>query len=211
MNRPRLVQQLLALPLFHAEWVLWLLLFLSVVSIAVMVERWLFYRKRRVDLVSLRRDFSGALAKRDYAVATAVLEKHDSLETNSVLFALRSHLAGPAAVEELLIGAACKERERYDSRLGLLANIASNAPFIGLFGTVLGIMRAFNDLSANSRDSSLAVMSGVAEALTATAVGLLVAIPALVAFNVFKRSVKVATNNGQYLARMLLAHLKSVA
>jgi biopolymer transport protein ExbB len=54
-------------------------------------------------------------------------------------------------------------------------------------------------------------MSGVAEALTATAVGLLVAIPALVAFNVFKRSVKVATNNAQFLARTLLAHLKSVA
>jgi biopolymer transport protein ExbB len=140
-----------------------------------------------------------------------VLEPHDTLETNVVLFALRQHGLGPDAVEDLVIGALTKERERYDARLDFLATLASNAPFVGLFGTVLGIIRAFNDLASDIAQAGAAVMAGVAEALVATAVGLLVAIPAVVAFNVFKRRVKLASNNAQLLSRILLAHLKSLS
>jgi biopolymer transport protein ExbB/TolQ len=209
-NQDDIVKHLLALPFFHAGWVLWLLLLLSVASIAAMIERAAFFRKRRVDVHAVRRDFDAALGKQDYESAARVLEKIDSLETNVVLFGLRRHAAGPDAVEDLMTGALPKEKERYDARLDLLASLASNAPFIGLFGTVLGIIRAFNDLAASSHEASTAVMAGVAEALVATAVGLLVAIPSLVAFNVFKGRVRSAVNNAQLLSCTLLAHLKSI-
>jgi len=205
------VQRLLDLPLFHAEWVLWLLLALSLISIAVMAERAWFYRSHRVDLQVVRRDFTAALTKKDYQEAARVLSLVDSLETNVALFALRGQASGPDAVEDLVIGAMSKEKESYDHHLNFLATLASNAPFIGLFGTVLGIIRAFKDLSGNIQAASTAVMAGVAEALVATAVGLLVAIPAVVAFNMFKRRVKLAMNNAQLLSRILLAHLKSVS
>jgi biopolymer transport protein ExbB/TolQ len=203
------VKRLLELPLFHATWVLWFLLAVSVVSVALMAERAVFFRKRRIDLNAVRRDFTAALQRQDYEGAGRTLQAFDSLETNVTLFALREHASGPDAVESLIAGVIPKERERYEASLDLLATIASNAPFVGLFGTVLGIIRAFKDLAGNIHDASSAVMAGIAEALVTTAVGLFVAIPALIAFNLFKRRVKKATNNANLLCGILLAHLKS--
>jgi biopolymer transport protein ExbB/TolQ len=204
-----LVGALTSLPVFHAEWVLWLLVALSLVSIGVMLERVLFYRRHTIDIDGLRQHFAADLAKSDYEAAAKLLAQHDSLETNVVLFGLREHGKGAEAVEDLISGATPKEKERYDQRLNFLATIASNAPFIGLFGTVLGIIRSFKDLSGNISEASSAVMAGIAEALIATAVGLLVAIPAVVAFNYFKGRVKRAMNNTHLLAKVLLAQLKA--
>lgn len=206
-----IVQRILDLPLFHAGWVLYFLLLLSLASFAVIFERLAFYRSRRVDVQAIRAEFAAALDKNDYAAAAAVLTAKDSLETNAVLFGLRQHAAGPDAVEDLVSGAITKEKERYDARLDILATLASNAPFVGLFGTVLGIIRAFKDLAESAQTANVAVMAGVAEALVATAVGLFVAIPAVVAFNAFKGRVKRATNNAQFLSRVLLAHLKATS
>ena len=97
----------------------------------------------------------------------------------------------------------------YARRLGFLATLDSNAPYIGLFGTVLGIVKAFKDLASNMAEASSSVMGGIAEALVATAVGLVVAIPAVVAFNVFKGTVADAVTDCQLLARLLLARLKA--
>lgn len=200
----------MGLPIFQAEWVLWLLLGLSVASVAVMTERYLFFRKHAIDATAVRLRLSELLAEGDLMGAAEFLQKYDSLETNTVLFGLRDYARGPEAVEDLLQAAARKERARYEQRLGFLATVASNAPFIGLFGTVLGIIRAFKDLSGNMAEASSAVMGGMAEALIATAVGLLVAIPAVVAFNMLKARVKDVADDGNLLAATLLAALKSV-
>lgn len=203
-----LVQYLLGLPVFRSEWVLWLLLGLSIASIAVMVERWFFYRAHRVDVDGVRAGLSAALAKGDFEAAARSLE-HDALETRIVLAGLKAYEKGPESVEDLIVGALGRERGRYEKRLGFLATLASNAPYIGLFGTVLGIVRSFRDLASNMDEASTAVMAGIAEALVATAVGLLVAIPAVIAYNHFKAKVKDAVTEGQLLARVLLAELKA--
>src|SRR5512137_764039 len=100
-----LVQNLLSLPVFRSEWVLWLLLSLSLLSVAVMVERWIFYRRRKVDFDSLRDEFAKQMAKGDFEAAAKLLAKTDSLETNVVLAGLRGYGKGPESVEELLAGA----------------------------------------------------------------------------------------------------------
>lgn len=205
-----IVSELLELPLFHAAWVLWLLLAVSLVAVAVMVERSVFYRRHRVDVDALRTAMTRALDQGDFEEAARGLRRHDSLETNVVLFGLLAHRSGPDSVQDLIEGAMSREKQRYDRGLDLLATVASNAPFVGLFGTVLGIIRAFHDLSRNVAAGSEAVMAGIAEALIATAVGLLVAIPAVIAFNAFKARVRHATGNTQLLARVLLAKLKAV-
>ena len=205
-----LVQTLLRLPVFRSEWVLYLLLGLSVVSVAVMVERWVFFRLHRVDAGALRGELTGLLAAGNFQAAARVLQRHDALSTNVVLIGLRSSEMGPESVEDLISGAFGQERARYERRLQFLATLASNAPYIGLFGTVLGIVRSFRDLAANMADASSAVMAGIAESLIATALGLLVAIPAVVAFNVFKGKVKDAVVDGQMLSRVLLSQLKAV-
>lgn len=205
-----LIGTLMELPIFQAEWVLWVLLGLSLTSVAVMVERFLFYRRHRVDMTAVRTRLTELLDGGDLQGAAEYLSQFDSLETNTVLFGLRDYARGPDSVEDLLQGAARKERARYERWLPFLATVASNAPFIGLFGTVLGIIRAFKDLSSNMAEASGAVMAGIAEALIATAVGLLVAIPAVIAFNYLKGRVKHIADDGHLLCATLLSFLKSV-
>lgn len=206
-----LIQALLQLPIFQAEWVLWLLIALSVASVAVMIERFIFYRRRAVTIEPIRAELDRRLAERDIAGAIAYMEAFGSLETNVVLHGLRSSADGPDAVQDVMDGVARVERALYERRLSFLATTASNAPFIGLFGTVLGIIKAFRDLSDNLSQASSSVMAGIAEALIATAVGLLVAIPAVVAFNVFKGKVRQHMDNMHLLAKTLTAKLKSAA
>ena len=89
-----------------------------------------------------------------------------------------------------------REMERLESRLGFLASVGSAGPFIGLFGTVVGIMTSFQAI-AGSKSTSLAVVApGIAEALLATAIGLLAAIPAVLAYN------KLSADAGKISARM---------
>jgi biopolymer transport protein ExbB/TolQ len=204
-----LVQNLLSLPVFRSEWVLWLLLGLSLLSVAVMVERWIFYRRRKVNFDSLRDEFTKCLDKGDFEAAAKLLAKTDSIETNVTLAGLRGYDKGPESVEDLLAGAMSREKGMYERRLSILATLASNSPYIGLFGTVLGIVRAFKDLSKDIASASSGVMAGIAEALVATAVGLLVAIPAVIAYNVFKGMVKDSVTNTEALSRLLLAELKA--
>lgn len=204
-----LIQTLLGLPIFQAEWVLWLLLALSAISLAVIVERLVFYRRHTINIDEVRNHLSTHLKEGDFSGAAEYLKSFDSLETNVVLFGLRDHKSGAESVQDLIVGAEGKEQARFEKRLNYLATVASNAPFIGLFGTVLGIIRAFNDLSADMSEASGAVMAGIAEALIATAVGLLVAIPAVIAFNVLKARVKGFVNNLHLLSGILLASLKS--
>jgi biopolymer transport protein ExbB len=204
-----LIATLMQLPIFQAEWVLWLLIALSLASVAVMVERVWFYRNHAIDASAVRAELRRLLDDGDLNGAAEYLSRFDSLETNTVLFGLRDYARGPDSVEDLLQSAARKERARYERRLTFLATVASNAPFIGLFGTVLGIIRAFKDLSSNMAEASGAVMAGIAEALIATAVGLLVAIPAVFAFNYLKGRVKTIADDGGLLCATLLASLKA--
>jgi biopolymer transport protein ExbB/TolQ len=208
-NSHGIIQTLLGLPIFHAEWVLWLLIGLSVISMAIIVERLIFYRRHAIDIETVKNNLSNHLKAGDFESAASYLRKFDALETNVVLFGLRDHQSGADSVQDLIAGAAGKETARFEKRLNYLATVASNAPFIGLFGTVLGIIRAFNDLSSNMSEASGAVMAGIAEALIATAVGLLVAIPAVIAFNGLKAKVKGLSDNLHLLTGILLANLKS--
>jgi biopolymer transport protein ExbB/TolQ len=204
-----LIQTLLSLPVFRSEWVLYLLLALSIVSVGVILERWSFFRGRAFDVDLVRDELSTTLVRGDFEAAAKLLDQHDSLATNVVLVGLKAYRKGPEAVEDLIAGALGRERCRFERRLNFLATLASNAPYVGRFGTVLGIVRSFRDLSTNMADASSAVRAGIAAALIATAVGLMVAIPAVVAFNVFKGKVKDAVSDCQLLARIVLSELKT--
>jgi biopolymer transport protein ExbB len=203
-----LIQTLLGLPIFHTEWVLWLLIGLSVLSVGVIVERWIFYVRHTVPIEALRRGLVQKLTSGDIDGAGKLLGLHDSLETNVVLAGLRAYEQGPESVEDLMAGALGEERGRYETRLQMLATLASNAPYIGLFGTVLGIVRSFKDMASNMSDASAGVMAGIAESLLATAAGLLVAIPAVMAFNYFKGVVKKRVTSAETLSFMVLAQMK---
>ncbi len=193
-----------------AEWVLWVLVLLSFACIYVMIERVIFYKKRTIDIHDVRGRFNEALDLRDYKKAADVLQGVDAMETRVVLFGMRHHERGPDAVEDLLAGALATEKVRYDKGLGFLATVGSNAPFIGLFGTVIGIINAFDNLAAGTDEGAKLVMAAIAEALVATGVGILVAIPAVMAYNIFKGRTKGAASQAELLGRSLISHLRGV-
>lgn len=209
MKNNGIVETLMGLPIFHAEWVLYLLIVMSVVSVGVMIERALFFRRHRIDIDTVRSQLKTHLVRGDFHGAAELLSGYDSLETNVVLCGLREHDTGPDSVEDLIRGAEAKEKLRYNKWLSFLATVGSNSPFIGLFGTVLGIIRAFADLGADMGGAGGSVMAGISEALIATAVGLLVAIPAVIAYNAFSGRVKTVVANSELLSRTLLSALKA--
>jgi biopolymer transport protein ExbB len=104
-----------------------------------------------------------------------------------------------------MASARSRERLAMEKHLGILGTLGNNCPFIGLFGTVLGIIKAFADLSHNQGGGAAVVMAGIAEALVATAVGLMVAIPAVVAYNVFQGRVRRTLGRVDAVAHLILA------
>lgn len=194
--------------LIGAEWVLWVLVALSILSVLAMVERAVFYGKRNIDLQSVRLRFEKMLGKKDLDGAAKYLEEQgDSMQARVVLFGLRDWRSGVASVEDRMNGALATEKERYGKLLPFLGTIGNNAPFIGLFGTVLGIIGAFDSLQSGSEEASQQVMGAISEALVATGVGLLVAIPAVIAFNIFRSRIKKSVAETDLLGRTLLAHM----
>ena len=105
--------------------------------------------------------------------------------------ALSTELTGVANVERAMRRATSQEITRWERALTFLATTASATPFIGLFGTVWGIMNAFRGLSVTQSATIQAVAPGISEALIATAAGLFAAIPAVVAYNYFARQIRV--------------------
>lgn len=192
-----------------AEWVLWLLVLLSFACIFIMVQKVVFLRARRLPVHELRVKLNDAFDKRDYKAAGELLANNDTMEAKTLLFAMRHHERGAEGVEDLLAGALATEKVRYETGLNFLATVGSNAPFIGLFGTVIGIINAFDNLAEGSAEGAKLVMAAIAEALIATGVGILVAIPAVMAYNYFKGQIKVSVSQTELLGRSLTSHLRS--
>jgi len=204
-----------------AGWVLWLMLVLSVVSLAIMLERaWLFWSLRD-DVEALMRELGRLLRAGDLDGARRRLEASPSAEAAVVVAGVVEADLGADAAAEAMAGASALQRLKLERRLAYLGTLGNNAPFIGLLGTVIGIVGAFEELgkagtpvagaaATASQLAPQAVMSNIAEALVATAVGLIVAIPAVFAFNTFQRLVKTTLANTEALSHILLAHLRAV-
>lgn len=203
---------------FGAAWVMWLMLALSVVSVAIILERAWYFWSLRDDLGVLAKELRASLLE-SVEAAQKRMEASPSVEAQVVLAGLSMADRGHAAAEEAMTGAIALSRMKLERRLAYLGTLGNNAPFIGLFGTVIGVVQAFAALGeaakapvAQATSQALApqaVMSSIAEALVATAVGLAVAIPAVAANNFFQRMIKSTLANTEALSRILLAHLKA--
>jgi biopolymer transport protein ExbB len=198
-------------------WILVLMLVLSIISLAIMLERAWFYWSLRDNIDELMRDLGRFLREGDLQGARRRLEASPSAEAAVVVAGLVEADRGATAAEEAMDGASALQRTKLEKRLAFLGTLGNNAPFIGLLGTVIGIVAAFDELSkvkmaAAAQSAQLApeaVMARISEALVATAIGILIAIPAVMAFNGFQRVVRTTVANTEGLGHMLLAHLKA--
>jgi biopolymer transport protein ExbB len=202
-----------------AAWVLWLLIALSLVSVAVGLERAVVFRRLEGDVALLVRELRKLLRNGDADGGKRLMADSRSVPATVVAAGLAEAELGADAAEEAMAAAIGLERKRLEKRLLFLGTVGNNAPFVGLLGTVIGIVGAFEELGkpqamvgAMGAASALAperVMSTIAEALVATAVGLVVAIPAVAAFNYFQGRVTQALADAETLGHVLLAHLKA--
>lgn len=195
--------------LLGAEWVLWLLVVLSVISVGIMFERWRFFRKCDYDPAALSERMVPFVRAGDHEGARKALAETPGMEAAVLGEGLKVFDRGAAAVEEAMAAAMARERPLLERHLAFLGTLGNNAPFIGLFGTVLGIIVAFQSLAEAERESAKLVMAGISEALVATAVGILVALPAVVAFNAFQRRVRRVVSHTDSLSHVLLAEAKA--
>jgi biopolymer transport protein ExbB len=191
-------------------WVLWILMLASVLSVAVMIERWLVFRAAsRGDAAALMDALAARLEEHDVDGAWKLARESGRVEGRVAAAGLENFAKGPAAVEEVMFARWLREKMLLERWLIVLGTLGNNAPFIGLFGTVLGIIKAFNDLALTGQGGVTVVMAGISAALIATAFGILVAIPAVVANNYFLTRLKQIQTNTDSLSRILLAYLKN--
>ena len=190
-----------------SRWVLWLLLSLSLVAVAVMLERiWFFIQSRRQH--SQVQKALDTMRKSGCQAALVDLQNAQSMEAEVARACLVNEADGAHAVEEHVASTIELQRLRYERGLAFLGTLGNNAPFIGLFGPVLGIIRAFHDLAGNSAAGASVVMAGIAEALVATGIGLLVALPAVAMYNLFARHVETSAAAATGIGHAILAYIK---
>jgi biopolymer transport protein ExbB len=203
-----LTQKLLPVALLGAEWVLWLLVILSVASVAIMIERLWYFSSTGLDFEAVYRDLKTLLTRGEVDKARERIKGMTGIEAQVVSAGLTEFIRGADAVEKSMASVKAKARLQLERNLAYLGTVGNNAPFVGLFGTVIGVIRAFHDLAAKRGQGPEAVMGSLSEALIATAVGLLVAIPAVVAFNYLNRRVRARIANTDSLAQLLLAQVR---
>jgi biopolymer transport protein ExbB/biopolymer transport protein TolQ len=205
-----IVQYLLKIALLGSSWVLYLLLVLSVLSIGAMAERWWYFRKRSDGEDELGEKLVDCLAKGDTAGAEKLLAASPTIEAELLRSTIRWASGGPDALAAAVESALHKKRKELERGMTLLGTLGNNAPFIGLLGTVIGVIVAFADLADGQNKVAMdRVMGGIAEALVATGVGLFVAIPAVIAYNIFQKKIGDVEENVRGLATQLGAFLSA--
>jgi biopolymer transport protein ExbB len=205
-----LSEKIFVLAKFADQAVLVILAIMSVVSVGMIFERFLALSKVADKSAAIRGKIKSYLSQNNVKGFEELAQDTDSLEGRAASYAykhIQTH--GEQGFEEVYNTFVLNEKPELEKYLGILATIASNAPYIGLLGTVLGIMKAFNDLAQATDAGQQTVMAGISIALIATAAGLFVAIPASVFFNYYTRKVKTLMNSLESVKELGLAYAKT--
>ncbi len=202
-------ERLTAFSMLGAEWVMWLLVILSIFVLAIVLERAYYLIATRDDLTALRNELVKKLRGGDVEGARRRLKASKSFEARIALAGLEGSEDGADSAEERMAAESSLARLAMERNLAFVGTVGNNAPFVGLLGTVIGIIRAFHELDQSGGQVSSGLMAEIGEALVATAIGLLVALPAVAFFNLFIRMIKARLGRGQALASEVLAYLKS--
>jgi biopolymer transport protein ExbB len=201
--------KLTSFAMMGATWVMWLLVGLSVGGVAVALDRAVYLLRTSDNVRRLKKQVLAFLKRGDLNAARERLAASRSFEARIVAAALDAPEDGAASAEERIAGATQVAKIRMERRLAFLGTLGSNAPFVGLLGTVIGIIRAFHELNDAAGKVTAGLMSQVGEALVATAIGILVALPAIAFFNGFQRIIKTRLSRAEGFGREVMAYLKA--
>ena len=204
-----LTDKFFAIAEFGHDITLWILIILSILSLTFILERFFSLKKAKGDSQKVAQQIGETLQSSHLSEIEDLSKDKQTLEGRALTYGLRhAKQHGSEGLEEIFNAYALTEKPKLERYLNFLATVGSNAPFIGLLGTVFGIMDAFRGLATSQGDAS-AVMIGISKALVATAVGLMVAIPAIIAFNYFQRQVKSIMQSLEGVKDLCLAYAKT--
>ncbi len=192
-----------------ADWVMVLLVALSILSVGVMIDRYLWFRGRDTDTEKLVRELRGGFERGELDRVVTKYKDSPAVPVQVALRGIEERDRGGNVAAEAMQAERLRWRRAGDQHLIVLGTLGNNVPFVGLFGTVLGIIRAFDDLSDSSMQNTTAVMVGISQALVATAIGLVVALPAVAAYNAAVRHVERLTSSADSAAHEVLAYLRA--
>jgi len=185
---------------------MWILLALSVIVVAIVIERLVFFASQHGDTKGLLRAIGSKIAADDLDGAIKICQQNKGMLPRILEFGLRRGEKNRADITDALSIALMEHLNALERNLGIIGTIAVIAPFVGLAGTVLGIIRAFQDIALKGNSTPAVVAAGVSEALITTFAGLVVAIFAVIFFNYFKSRIK-AYNQEMIVAANQLAEM----
>jgi len=207
-----MTEQLFSLAHYADQAILWLLVVLSVISLAIILERFFFLNKIYKDSQVMLEKIENALLENRLSDVRELAKVENSVMGKAAAYAVK-HIehSGDLGLEEIFNTFTITLRPKMEKFLSFLGTIGSNAPYIGLLGTVLGIMKAFHDMTQASNEAGQkVVMAGISMALVATATGLAVAIPSVAAYNYFNKKVQSIFDALSGVRELSLAYAKNL-
>lgn len=187
---------------------LWILIVLFLVAMAIGAERlWVLMHSKsaNAELVRLVTEKLSQNPATGEDLAKEVSTDKFGVEGRITAVTLKGWQHDEDTIQSYANAATVAERRYLSARLPILSTLGNNAPFIGLLGTVLGIMKAFRDLAGAADAGPQVVMKGISEALVATAMGLGVAIPCVMLFNYFSSVIKRKMSNSEEVTNIIVA------
>jgi biopolymer transport protein ExbB len=176
----------------------------SVVALTFIFERWLFYKHTAIDadrfFMKIKEAFRNEGSERAISVCNSSLSPLAAV----VKSGLEETEKNISVAAEMMDAMAIEQRTKLEKNLNILGTLGNIAPLIGLFGTVVGIIRAFHSLSVSGSAGPSVVAAGIAEALMTTAAGLVVAVPAVVFYNYYLRRVDTVMNEIESISKKVL-------
>jgi biopolymer transport protein ExbB len=188
-----------------------MLVLASITALAVGVERAIVFKKNSSKKITVfAENLIQLIRKRDIKAAlNLVKESGDNAYTRFALFSIDHLNEGEDGLTNLMTGKIIEEKISLEKRLTILNTLGNNAPFIGLLGTVLGVIKAFYGLGTLGSSGAEVVMRSISKALYATAFGLFIAIPVVMANNYFSKKVKIIIQHLEILSKEISASLSS--
>lgn len=177
--------------IFHMGGIaMYVLLVFSILSIAVIIERIVYYKRRsRINREDFMKRIKGILQEADIAEAVKICKRTDAPFASVVRAGLEAPNPNDKSISNAMERQIAVETMQLERFTGIAGTIGSTAVYVGLLGTVLGIMRAFHDISTSGAGGINVVINGISEALACTAAGLIVAVPAVIAYNFFVKRI----------------------
>ena len=176
----------------------------SVVALTFIFERWLFYKQTNIDadrfFMKIKEAFRNEGTERAISVCNSSLSPLAAV----VKSGLEESDNTVEVAAEMMDAMAIEQRTKLEKNLNILGTLGNIAPLIGLFGTVIGIIRAFHSLSVSGSAGPTVIAAGIAEALITTAAGLVVAVPAVVFYNYYLRRVETVMSEIESISKKIL-------